>query len=198
MEINPSEVTKILKEQIKNFGDKAEVTEVGQVLSVGDGLVPRIILDDSGDTPQYALEAQDYFSIIELADGTIYQGEFVEIKDGNVYFKPEGSFGAQPIEIYNVIKLELYHGLVLIRDGKQSIFVDSDSPKSGSGFRLRNFGGLLIGVSGIMLLSINNRKISSDSTIEEIDDFIDKQKDDVNIGYLMLAFGGLIIALDNN
>ena len=28
MEINPSEVTKILKEQIKNFGDKAEVTEV--------------------------------------------------------------------------------------------------------------------------------------------------------------------------
>ena len=29
MEINPSEVTKILKEQIKNFGDKAEVTEVG-------------------------------------------------------------------------------------------------------------------------------------------------------------------------
>ena len=38
MEINPSEVTKILKEQIKKFGDKAEVTEVGQVLSVGDGI----------------------------------------------------------------------------------------------------------------------------------------------------------------
>ena len=31
MDINPSEVTKILKEQIKKFGDKAEVTEVGQV-----------------------------------------------------------------------------------------------------------------------------------------------------------------------
>jgi F-type H+-transporting ATPase subunit alpha len=30
MEINPSEVTKILKEQIKNFGEKTEVTEVGQ------------------------------------------------------------------------------------------------------------------------------------------------------------------------
>ena len=38
MEINPSEVTKILKEQIKNFGNKAEVSEVGQVLSVGDGI----------------------------------------------------------------------------------------------------------------------------------------------------------------
>ena len=38
MEINPSEVTKILKEQIKKFDDKAEITEVGQVLSVGDGI----------------------------------------------------------------------------------------------------------------------------------------------------------------
>ena len=38
MEINPSEVTKILKEQIKNFGKKAEISEVGQVLSVGDGI----------------------------------------------------------------------------------------------------------------------------------------------------------------
>ena len=33
-----------------------------------EGLVPRIILDDTGDTPQFAIEAQDYFSILELAD----------------------------------------------------------------------------------------------------------------------------------
>ena len=39
MEINPSEVTKILKEQIKNFGEKAEISEVGKVLS---GLISRI------------------------------------------------------------------------------------------------------------------------------------------------------------
>ena len=38
MDINPSEVTKILKEQIKKFGVEAEVTEVGQVLSVGENL----------------------------------------------------------------------------------------------------------------------------------------------------------------
>ena len=37
MQINPSEITKILKEQIKKFGEKAEISEVGQVLSVGDG-----------------------------------------------------------------------------------------------------------------------------------------------------------------
>ncbi len=38
MDINPSEITKILKEQIKNLGDKAEVSEIGKVLSVGDGI----------------------------------------------------------------------------------------------------------------------------------------------------------------
>ena len=38
MPINPSEVTKLLKDQIKNFGEKAEVSEIGKVLSVGDEL----------------------------------------------------------------------------------------------------------------------------------------------------------------
>ncbi len=46
MEINPSEVTKILKEQIKKFGNKVEVTEVGQVLSVGDGIARIYGLDN--------------------------------------------------------------------------------------------------------------------------------------------------------
>src|SRR6266545_4972577 len=38
MDIRPAEISAILKEQIKNFGQEAEVSEVGQVLSVGDGI----------------------------------------------------------------------------------------------------------------------------------------------------------------
>ena len=38
MQIKPSEITKLLKDQIKNFGEKAEISEVGKVLSVGDGI----------------------------------------------------------------------------------------------------------------------------------------------------------------
>jgi F-type H+-transporting ATPase subunit alpha len=38
MDIRASEISSILKEQIKNFGKEAEVTEIGQVLSVGDGI----------------------------------------------------------------------------------------------------------------------------------------------------------------
>ena len=38
MDIRAAEISAILKDQIKNFGQEAEVTEVGQVLSVGDGI----------------------------------------------------------------------------------------------------------------------------------------------------------------
>jgi F-type H+-transporting ATPase subunit alpha len=38
MDIRAAEISAILKEQIKNFGQEAEVSEVGQVLSVGDGI----------------------------------------------------------------------------------------------------------------------------------------------------------------
>ena len=46
MEMNPSEITKLLKEQIKNFGDKTEVSEVGKVLTVGDGIARVYGLDN--------------------------------------------------------------------------------------------------------------------------------------------------------
>ena len=38
MEIRASEISNILKQQISTFGAEAEVAEVGQVLSVGDGI----------------------------------------------------------------------------------------------------------------------------------------------------------------
>ncbi len=59
MQINPSEVTKILKEQIKKFGEKNEVSEIGQVLSVGDGIARVYGLDN------------------------VQAGEMVEFKDGS-------------------------------------------------------------------------------------------------------------------
>ena len=36
MDIRAAEISAILQDQIKNFGQEAEVSEVGQVLSVGD------------------------------------------------------------------------------------------------------------------------------------------------------------------
>ena len=71
MEINPSEVTKILKEQIKKYGDKAEVTEVGQVLSVGDGIA-RI----------YGLDNVQAGEMVEFSDGT--KGMALNLEKDNV------------------------------------------------------------------------------------------------------------------
>ena len=46
MDIRAAEISAILKEQIKNFGKEAEVSEVGQVLSVGDGIARVYGLDN--------------------------------------------------------------------------------------------------------------------------------------------------------
>src|SRR5210317_723893 len=71
MQINPSEVTKILKEQIKNFGDKAEVSEIGKVLSVGDGIARVFGLDN--------VQAGE---MVELEDGS--KGMALNLKSANV------------------------------------------------------------------------------------------------------------------
>ncbi|AEM40292.1 F0F1 ATP synthase subunit alpha [Ketogulonicigenium vulgare] len=46
MAIQAAEISKILKDQIKNFGQSAEVAEVGRVLSVGDGIARVYGLDN--------------------------------------------------------------------------------------------------------------------------------------------------------
>jgi F-type H+-transporting ATPase subunit alpha len=46
MDIRAAEISSILREQIKNFGKEAEISEVGQVLSVGDGIARVYGLDN--------------------------------------------------------------------------------------------------------------------------------------------------------
>jgi F0F1-type ATP synthase alpha subunit len=38
MEIRAAEISKVIRDQIASFGTEAQVSEVGQVLSVGDGI----------------------------------------------------------------------------------------------------------------------------------------------------------------
>ena len=100
MEINPSEVTKILKEQIKNFGDKAEVTEVGQVLSVGDGIARIYGLDNvqAGEMVEFAdgskgmalnLESENVGVVIFGDDRNVKEGDVVK-RTGNIVDTPVG------------------------------------------------------------------------------------------------------------
>ena len=71
MTINPSEITKLLKDQIKNFGEKTEVSEIGKVLSVGDGIA-RV----------YGLDNVQAGEMVEFEDGS--KGMALNLENDNV------------------------------------------------------------------------------------------------------------------
>ncbi len=86
MDINPSEVTKILKEQIKKLGDKAEVSEVGQVLSVGDGIARIYGLDNvqAGEMVEFSDSSKGMALNLESDNvGVVIFGDDRAIKEGD-------------------------------------------------------------------------------------------------------------------
>ncbi len=99
MEINPSEVTKILKEQIKKYGDKAEVTEVGQVLSVGDGIARIYGLDNvqAGEMVEFSDSSKGMALNLESDNvGVVIFGDDRNIKEGDTV-KRTGSIVDVPV-----------------------------------------------------------------------------------------------------
>jgi len=92
MQINPSEVTKILKEQIKKFGEKAEVSEVGQVLSVGDGIARVHGLDNvqAGEMVEFSTGLKGMALNLERDNvGVVIFGNDSSIKEGDVVKRTE-------------------------------------------------------------------------------------------------------------
>ena len=87
MQINPSEVTKILKEQIKKFGEKAKVSEIGQVLSVGDGIARVYGLDNvqAGEMVEFSSGIKGMALNLENDNvGVVIFGYDRSIKEGDV------------------------------------------------------------------------------------------------------------------
>ena len=86
MQINPSEITKILKEQIKNFGEKAEVSEIGKVLSVGDGIARVFGLDNvqAGEMVEFEDSSKGMALNLEADNvGVVVFGDDRKIKEGS-------------------------------------------------------------------------------------------------------------------
>ena len=86
MDINPSEITKILKEQIKNLGDKAEVSEIGKVLSVGDGIARVYGLDNvqAGEMVEFQDNSKGMALNLESDNvGIVIFGDDKSIKEGD-------------------------------------------------------------------------------------------------------------------
>ncbi|MGQ3283749.1 F0F1 ATP synthase subunit alpha [Bosea sp. (in: a-proteobacteria)] len=85
MEIRPAEISAILKAQISNFGSEASVTEVGQVLSVGDGIARVYGLDkvQAGEMVEFESGVRGMALNLESDNvGVVIFGSDREIKEG--------------------------------------------------------------------------------------------------------------------
>src|SRR3954468_21703855 len=100
MEIRAAEISAILKQQIENFGNEADVTEVGQVLSVGDGVARVHGLDkvQAGEMVEFPggirgmalnLESDNVGVVIFGDDRTIKEGDTVK-RTGAIVDAPVG------------------------------------------------------------------------------------------------------------
>ena len=100
MDIRAAEISAILKDQIKNFGQEAAVSEVGQVLSVGDGIARVYGLDQvqAGEMVEFPngirgmalnLETDNVGIVIFGSDREIAEGDTVR-RTGTIVDVPVG------------------------------------------------------------------------------------------------------------
>ena len=86
MAIQAAEISAILKDQIKNFGQEAEVAEVGRVLSVGDGIARVYGLDNvqAGEMVEFPGGIQGMALNLESDNvGVVIFGSDRDIKEGD-------------------------------------------------------------------------------------------------------------------
>ena len=86
MGIQAAEISAILKEQIKNFGQEAEVAEVGRVLSVGDGIARVHGLDNvqAGEMVEFPGGIRGMALNLEVDNvGVVIFGSDRDIKEGD-------------------------------------------------------------------------------------------------------------------
>jgi len=100
MDIRAAEISKVIRDQIANFGTDAQVSEVGQVLSVGDGIARVHGLDNvqAGEMVEFAnglkgmalnLEADNVGIVIFGSDSNIKEGDTVR-RTGTIVDVPVG------------------------------------------------------------------------------------------------------------
>jgi len=100
MDIRAAEISAILKQQIANFGAEADVAEVGQVLSIGDGIARIYGLDkvQAGEMVEFAngmkgmalnLETDNVGAVVFGDDSGIREGDMVK-RTGAIVEVPVG------------------------------------------------------------------------------------------------------------
>ena len=100
MDIRAAEISKVIRDQIASFGSEAQISEVGQVLSVGDGIARIHGLDNvqAGEMIEFSngikgmalnLEADNVGAVIFGSDSQIKEGDVVK-RTGTIVDVPVG------------------------------------------------------------------------------------------------------------
>ena len=99
MDIQPAEISAILKKKVKEFGKEAEVSEIGQVLSVGDGIARIYGLDnvEGGEMVEFPGDIKGMALNLEEDNvGVVIFGDDSSIKEGDTV-KRTGSIVEVPV-----------------------------------------------------------------------------------------------------
>ena len=196
MEIRAAEISAILKEQIANFGTEAEVAEVGQVLSVGDGIARVYGLDNvqAGEMVEFPggikgmalnLETDNVGVVIFGDDRTIKEGDTVK-RTGAIVEVPVGKGllgrvvdglgnpidGKGPLEDAKRVRVEVKAPGIIPRKSVHEPMqtglkaIDSLIPV-GRGQRELIIGDRQTGKTAVIIDTIINQKITNDAAAND-------------------------------
>jgi F-type H+/Na+-transporting ATPase subunit alpha len=86
MRININEITNILKQQISQYQNKLDVSQVGQVVEIGDGIARIYGLDNAmvGETLRFENDViGEIFNLEEDSVGAVIYGDYTKVKEGS-------------------------------------------------------------------------------------------------------------------
>lgn len=128
MKLNPEEITRILKFQIKNYENKIKMDEIGTVLTVGDGIARIYGLDNCVSNELILFPAGNYGMAINLDKGSVavvLLGNEELVKEGDTV-KRTGSVVSVPVG--DRLLGRVVNALGTPLDGKDAIEADDHYP----------------------------------------------------------------------
>lgn len=99
MNLRPEEISAVIKEQIKNYENRTEVSDFGTVIQVGDGIARVYGLDNCMSGELLEFPGETYGMAMNLEEdnvGCVIMGSDREIKEGDIV-RPTGSVVEVPV-----------------------------------------------------------------------------------------------------
>ena len=87
MNLRPEEISSIIKQQIKNYDNKIEMTDTGSVLKVGDGIATVYGLENAMSSELLEFPGEVYGMALNLEEdvvGAVIFGDDSGIKEGDI------------------------------------------------------------------------------------------------------------------